>query len=876
MRSWREMHIPCFLLALVMLAAGGSNGCGNPDSSQPDTQTKADIRQNDDFGAPDLSTSDSQSQDVFQSDRIQHVDELEPEDYQEPNETDEAITDLLPTGDLAGELVCNPDCSSVECGMDPVCGTQNCGTCPENHECLSGQCVCVPDCSGVECGLDPVCGTRNCGTCFFYHECSSGQCVCVPDCSGVECGLDPVCGTQNCGTCPENHECSSGQCVCVPDCSGAKCGLDPVCGTQNCGTCPDNHECSSGQCVCVPDCSGVECGLDPVCGTQNCGTCSEHQLCKLRHCVSDMVQIPAGDFWMGCDSSTWSDCDPSEMPYQTITMPGFYIDRAEVTVYDYQRCVAAGECKSTQTESPACNLWQTGKGDHPVNCVTWSQANQYCEYAGKRLPTEAEWEKAARWSDGRIFPWGNETATCRNAVMYSQLLGCGAGGTLPVCQKSPYGDSFHGLCDMAGNVSEWVSDWFDYDYYDDTPGVDPQGPATGDYKIRRGGSFVSGADDLTTFGRRVQVPDETYEDYVFDLGFRCAISQECEPDCSNRECGADPVCNQSCGICLGSGTCRSGQCVCVPDCSGIECGIDPVCGQSCGTCDIEADCRAGKCVDENRMAYIPPGEFTMGCIDAFGLECDSREQPAHNVTISAFYIDLTETTVQEYRACVQAQACNEPAEFGGDPYCNWSNVNRETHPINCLSWEQARDYCHWKGKRLPTEAEWEKAARGTDLRVYPWGNTSPTCQYSVMFENDISGCGNDGTMPVCSKSPDGDSPYGACDMAGNVWEMVSDWYGASYYSTSPNVNPTGPVSGTSKVVRGGGFYDQEYGLWTTTRITLPMTSKGTINTGMRCAMDEVCTPTCGERNCGNNGCGGTCGFCDAGFTCTDDGFCEHD
>jgi formylglycine-generating enzyme required for sulfatase activity len=194
------------------------------------------------------------------------------------------------------------------------------------------------------------------------------------------------------------------------------------------------------------------------------------------------------------------------------------------------------------------------------------------------------------------------------------------------------------------------------------------------------------------------------------------------------------------------------------------------------------------------MIYIPEGEFIMG-----GKGRDA-EKPVHKVYLSAFYIDKYEVTVDEYAACVKAGVCNKP---GTGKNCNYGETERGNHPINCVTWYDAYGYCRWAGKRLPTEAEWEKAARGTDGRKYPWGDTEVTCSYAVMNDGG-PGCGTERTWPVGSK-PKGASPYGLMDMAGNVWEWVMDWYDKDYYKNSTDRNPEGPDSGRYRVYRGGSW-----------------------------------------------------------------------
>ena len=196
------------------------------------------------------------------------------------------------------------------------------------------------------------------------------------------------------------------------------------------------------------------------------------------------------------------------------------------------------------------------------------------------------------------------------------------------------------------------------------------------------------------------------------------------------------------------------------------------------------------------MVSVPAGTFLRGSSSG-----DADEKPQRRVYLSAFSIDKHEVTVAQYRRCVRGGRCSK-AKTG--TYCNWSQSGRGQHPLNCVNWAQAKAYCAWAGKRLPTEAEWEKAARGTDGRTYPWGNAQASCQRAVMREGG-SGCGKKSTWPVGSKSPAGDSPYGAQDMAGNVWEWTADWYGKSYYSGAPVRNPEGPSAGPGRVVRGGSW-----------------------------------------------------------------------
>src|SRR5690242_2703551 len=261
-----------------------------------------------------------------------------------------------------------------------------------------------------------------------------------------------------------------------------------------------------------------------------------------------MIRVPAGEFHMGAASD--SGGLPDEQPERSVFLSSFFIDRLEVTQEAYLVFVSSTGHRSPENANPAATLWKNrepiaGIDRHPVVNVSWTDAEAYCRWAGKRLPTEAEWEKAARGTDTRRYPWGNEwDRSLANSASYwaGRTIDFNSGAeweafwvkgegariakekgvsgevlTMPV-GSFPAGASYYGLLDMAGNVAEWVQDWYDPNYYRSAPLTNPSGPDRGAIKSMRGGSWLKPAVSLRTSDRDWGTMDSRPS----GTGFRCA------------------------------------------------------------------------------------------------------------------------------------------------------------------------------------------------------------------------------------------------------------------------------------------------------------------------------------------------------------------
>ena len=249
-----------------------------------------------------------------------------------------------------------------------------------------------------------------------------------------------------------------------------------------------------------------------------------------------LVCIPAGGFLMGA-AETDAQADDDEKPQHQVYLDAFWIDRTEITNANFAKCMEAGACRPEVYEVSALTYTpyavHPDYQDFPALLYEADVAAAYCQWAGRRLPTEAEWEKAARGTDGRIYPWGNEELDCTKA----SYLGCENtlkphDGTGPGCGYSSFcrttrvddyqtGASLYGALNMVGNVWEWVADWYSPTYYVNSPTRNPSGPEEGDFRVRRGGGTKSLASDLRVTSR---ASGRGHHYFDGQMGFRCALS----------------------------------------------------------------------------------------------------------------------------------------------------------------------------------------------------------------------------------------------------------------------------------------------------------------------------------------------------------------
>jgi formylglycine-generating enzyme required for sulfatase activity len=619
-------------------------------------------------------------------------------------------------------------------------------------------------------------------------------------------------------------------------------------------------------------------------------------------------------------------CRDNEVYFRWVGLPGFWLEATEVTNQRYRLCVEAGGC-SPPTDNAGFD--EEERGRHPVVGVTWSQARAYARWAGKRLPSEAEWERAARAKLVRPrFPWGRSRRS-ELANVWDETM-AGGRGTLPVGTFPVTG---WGLYDMSGNVWEWCEDRFQMSFKELAADGSPM--RTGFGRVVRGGSWRRDIDLARVSAR------SWFEDYYSadDVGVRCAMDRSSEISDSRVRSMADrvfavrvPPGSELVGVELTAEDRRylrrraltwlmlekrAGEAVLqaesflrsdtrdpvaldvldwvegelveegragnVDNVKGLrsrylralswsprfegrlrttderlvealrECGEAMVRdgnrrkAEACFDTGLEIDStnaglrRARGAIeltageariwpsDEKTMVWVPSGTFRFGA-SPNDRQLSVDELPAGERTIQGFWLDRHEVTNGEYRRCVEAGACTPPSRT--DAY---DDPNRASHPVLWVSWYQAREYAGWAGKRLPSEVEWERAARAGAATRFPWGDKWEEGRANSF---DIPGTAriND-TMPVGSYAP---NVWGIHDLIGNAAEWVQDVYHTSYGGAPRDGTPweqeTGPSAERRRVIRGGSYIDQA----SRQRVSRRSARKSTEDhrtVGFRCAAD---------------------------------------
>jgi formylglycine-generating enzyme required for sulfatase activity len=573
----------------------------------------------------------------------------------------------------------------------------------------------------------------------------------------------------------------------------------------------------------------------------------------------EMLLIPPGSFQMGCSASQSYSCESNESPVHTVTLTNaFYLGRYEVTQAQWQARMGGNPSyyQSASTQVPAAQV-----PNRPVEQVSWNQiagAGGFMAQTGMRLPTEAEWEYAYRAGTTTAFhgftgyPNGtNDDTLVGNIAWYTSNSNI---QTRPVGGKAANG---FGLHDMAGNVVEWVSDWYSGSYYASSPAQNPPGPASGTSRVLRGGSWAGVTVYVRGSGRFDFWPGFTDR----GIGFRAARAPYEMPAVNGIAPTSGPTAGGTlitltgtnllgaAGVTVGGVAASSVQVINATTVTAVTpagtAGTAAVAITTPGgTANLpgaftyepvvpvwatlieaqpdpavvwDADLRAAitatglawrvkDTATQMELLLIPPGSFQMGCSASQSYSCDSDENPVHTVTLTQpFYLGRYEVTQAQW----QARMGSNPSFFQS-PSSAVPADQVPNRPVERVSWIQiagAGGFMAQTGMRLPTEAEWEYAYRaGTTTAFhgftgYPNGTNDDTLVGNIAWYTSNS---NSQTRPVGGKAGNG---FGLHDMSGNVWEWVNDWYSSSYYASSPVQNPPGPAGGTFRVLRGGSCYD---------------------------------------------------------------------
>jgi formylglycine-generating enzyme required for sulfatase activity len=527
-----------------------------------------------------------------------------------------------------------------------------------------------------------------------------------------------------------------------------------------------------------------------------------------------MALVPAGCFTMG------STDEQIEIYLTMLNRRGLYTDEQPSHQQCFDEPFWIDVYEVTNGFYGSYGLWHDN--DQPRESVNWFEADLYCRGRGMRLPSEVEWEYAARGPDNLLYPWGNTFDGNRLNFCDFNCQNPGADPsyddgylfTAPV-GSYPEGVSWVGTMDMAGNVWEWVSSILLPYPYD--PGDGREVGAEQDrtsLRMVRGGGRLDPDYEVRSANRNERMPT----DFDSRFGIRCARS-------------FDPEIDKVITI--------------QPRPALVE--VPPAEAQLGDTWN--------RPWDGTVMVFVPGGTFQMGTGVVGSSDAGLFEKPEHPVKVDSFWIDKNHVNNKQYAEFLNLRGNQmENGVTWLELYSEFCLIDKRVdffwpkdgywdHPAVEVSWYGARAYCDWAGGRLLTEAEWEYAASGPENWIYPWGNEYDCTKGNfhdwtdedepTLVDPGERGCdGYDFTSPV-GAFPQGASWVGALDMSGNVWDWVSDW-GVYFYPRGLQVNPTGPQTGTDKIVRGGSWNNHHLGNRTTMRGDYPPFNQS-YYIGFRCA-----------------------------------------
>ena len=772
-----------------------------------------------------------------------------------------------------------------------VCAATEVKDCDDSNPCTADKCVPPGDCvhspasgaacdDGDPCTVDPKCVAGKCapgkilscddGNVCTVDECSLGKCKATPGPLGLACGEAGACVAFACN---EGGACATVNKADNTVCGPLKCGKlceDGKCRDATEADYDDGNPCTKVFCdqgveivvQKVTDLSincedGEACTGDDSCIMGKCmgqaKTCSDGVSCTVDVCDSKTgcVHAPNNAKCTGDDPCVNLTCDiklgcgpAKDKPYNDGAACDDGDDCTPKTACDKQgqcvgnstcKCASTADCLDSQGKQPDscvpvfCHPATKTCVPDPAKAVTCPSGNSKCSVVGCD-------PKTGQCSASAI----EEGKVCDDGDVCTSVSKCESGECVGKADKS-CDDSNPCTVDSCDPLAGCQKTAGEGECDDGNPCTSKDGCTKGACK-----GIASNCND------GIDCTYDACNDKTGKCGHTakndlCNDGEACTTDACDSAKGCTHTATQGAkcddgdpctkgDICVAS-VCKPGATAACDDgdlCTQDNCAPTGACthppvesGKPCA--GGSKMCQGGKCASvtpPKGMVWIPAQVFQMGCNAKVDSKCKDHEKPPHDVSLSSFYMDIKEVSAGAYKLCVLGTKCT-PAQ-SGKPNATY-NTAKSNHPINYVTWQQAKQFCTAQGSRLCTEAEWEYAARGGDGRRYPWGNQSPNCTLAV-----ASNC-TSGPLAAGSKAA-GASPFGILDLAGNVREWTADWYGATFYGSAAGntvLNPKGPSQGTTRVMRGGDYASTAAQLRTSDRAFItPTLSSASV--GIRC------------------------------------------